>query len=103
LELLPPAQGPLSSGWPALLERDSHPLEYATLPGRTERLRIFKGTTSKIRNNIKISRLLLYHMTSLKLFIQYVAYGKKYISPYGIFLLPYGVISAGFKIKNKCG
>jgi hypothetical protein len=22
-----------------LLERDSHPLEYATLPGRTERLR----------------------------------------------------------------
>jgi hypothetical protein len=40
LELLPPAQGPLSSSWPALLERDSHPLEYATLPGRTERLRL---------------------------------------------------------------
>jgi hypothetical protein len=43
LELLPPAQGPLSSSWPALLERDSHPLEYATLPGRTERLRFFKA------------------------------------------------------------
>ena len=41
MELLPPAQGPLSSGWPALLERDSHPLEYATLPGRTERLPFF--------------------------------------------------------------
>jgi hypothetical protein len=36
LELLPPTQSSLSSGWPALLERDSHPLEYTTLPSRTD-------------------------------------------------------------------
>jgi len=31
----PPAQGSLFGGWPALLERESHPLEYTTLPGLT--------------------------------------------------------------------
>jgi len=36
LELLPPAQGSLPGGWPALPGRASHPQELATLPGRTD-------------------------------------------------------------------
>jgi len=36
LRLPPPTQSSLPSGWPALLERESHPLEYTTLPSRTD-------------------------------------------------------------------
>jgi len=32
----------LSGGWPALPERDSHPLDFTTLPGRTVDLIIIK-------------------------------------------------------------